>query len=315
MITIAYCFHSFRTEFKPKKHELICENHDCCEVLMPDDKSKISKHSTGSKSLKMAHAIYVDIECQLVKHDTCTNNLNKSWLINKNTHETCGYSINKVNEYKDNYHTYYRGKDSMTKLSKNLLKIGKEIFNEEEKDMTLLIDDEKIKYGESKQCYLCEQSFNTNKQSKYYMNYKKVRDHCHYTSKYRGAAYSLFNLRYQEQRNIPVTIHNGSNYDLHLLIKDLAKEFKSDIYCLGENTEKYISFSIPIRNKKIDKETINYNLKFIDSYRFMNFSLDSLVVNLSEIKNKSCIHCKERNKTFQPCEFFKLDGNRLMYKR
>ena len=47
----------------------------------------------------------------------------------------------------------------------------------------------------------------------------------------------------------------------------------------------------------------------------MNFSLDSLVDNLSEIKNKSCIRCKERNKTFQPCEFFKLDGNRLMYKR
>ena len=152
--------------------------------------------------------------------------------------------------------------------------------------MIPLIDDEKFKYEESKQCYLCDQSFNTNKQSKYYMNYKEVRDHCHYTGKYRGDAHSLCNLRYQEERDIPVIIHNGSNYDFHLLIKDLAKEFKSDIYCLGKNMEKYISFSVPIHNKKIDNETINYNVKFIDSYRFMNFSLDALVDNLSEIKNK-----------------------------
>ena len=73
-------------------------------------------------------------------------------------------------------------------------------------------------------------------------------------------------------------------------------------------------FSVPIHNKKIDKETINYNLKFIDSYRFMNFTLDSLVDNLSEIKIKTCIRFKERNKTFQPCEFVRLDESRLMYK-
>ena len=146
------------------------------------------------------------------------------------------------------------------------------------------------------------------------MNYKKARDHCHYTSKYRDSAHSLCNLRYQEQRDIPVIMHNGSNYDFHLLIKDLAQEFTSDIYCLGENTEKNISFSIPIHNKKIDNETINYNLKFIDSYRFMNFSLDSLVDNLSEINKKTPIRWEERNKNSQPCRFVKLDENRLLYK-
>ena len=69
-------------------------------------------------------------------------------------------------------------------------------------------------------------------------NYKKVRDHYYYTGIYRGAAHSICNLRYQEQRDIPAIIHNGSNYDFHLLIKDLAKEFKSDMYCLSESSEK-----------------------------------------------------------------------------
>ena len=201
----------------------------------------------------------------------------------------------------------------MEKLSKNLLRIGKEIINEEKKPMTTLTDDGKIKHEESKKCYLCNQPFNTNKQSKYYKkttevktvwkNYKKLRDHCHYTGKYRGAAHSLSNLRYQEQRDIPVILRNGSEYDFHLieisnffhLIKDLAKEFRSDIYCLGGNSEKYISFSVKIDDKKIDNKTINYNLKFIDSVRFMKSSLDSLVNNLSEINIKTRISCKERN--------------------
>ena len=115
----------------------------------------------------------------------------------------------------------------MTKLSRDLLKVGKEILNGEKKDMIPLTDDEKFKYEESKQCYLCDQPINTNKQSKYYMNYEKVIDHFHYTGKYRGASHSLCNLQYQEEIDIPVIIHNGSNYDFHLLIKDLAKEFKS----------------------------------------------------------------------------------------
>ena len=113
---------------------------------------------------------------------------------------------------------------------------------------------------------------------------------------------------------MPVIIHNGSNYDFHLLIKDLAKEFKSDMYRLGENSEKYISFSVKIDTKKLDTESINYDLKFIDSFRFIGSSLDSLVDNLSEINNKTCISCKEKNETTQYCEFVKLNNNRLMYK-
>ena len=39
--------------------------------------------------------------------------------------------------------------------------------------------------------------------------YQKVKDHCHYTGKFRGAAHSICNLRYKVQREIPVKIHNG----------------------------------------------------------------------------------------------------------
>ena len=87
-------------------------------------------------------------------------------------------------------------------------------------------------------------------------NYRKVRVHCHYTSKYRGAAHSICYLKFNLPNEIPVVFHNGSNYDYQFIIKELANEFEGKFECLGENTEKYKTFSIPLAKEviKIDKD-------------------------------------------------------------
>ena len=115
---------------------------------------------------------------------------------------------------------------------------------------------------------------------------QKVRDHCHYTGKYGGAAHSNCNLRYKIPKEIPVVFHNGSRYDHHFIIKRLAKEFKGNFKCLGKNTEKYITFSVAIKKEHNNGKTTKYKLKFIDSFRFMQDSLSNLVDNLSEIDKK-----------------------------
>ena len=122
----------------------------------------------------------------------------------------------------------------------------------------------------------------------------KVRDHCHYTGKYRGAAHNICNLRYKIPNEIPVVFYNGSIYDYHFIIKELVKEFDGNFESLCENTEKYITFSVPIK-KKIENKNIEmtYKIKFIDSYRFMSSSLSKLVDNLSEgIHNNKYVDCK-----------------------
>ena len=65
---------------------------------------------------------------------------------------------------------------------------------------------------------------------------------------------------------------------------------------MGENTEKYITFSVLIKKELDNDKTIIYRLKFIDSFRFISASLSSLVDNLSEINKKECESCKERKK-------------------
>ena len=137
---------------------------------------------------------------------------------------------------------------------------------------------------------------------------QKVRDHCYYTGKYRGAAHSNCNLKYRTEKKIPVVFNNGSTYDYNFIINKLATEFKYYSESLGKNTEKYIIFSVSIKkvldkdkkddndsdndkNKKKDKgkkaKLIRYGLSFIDSCRLMPYSLLNLVDNLSGINKVS----------------------------
>ena len=108
-------------------------------------------------------------------------------------------------------------------------------------------------HQDAKVCYICGKKI-LKKLSKS-INYWKVRDHCHYTGKYRNAAYSFCNLKFIVPSEIPVVFHNWSNYDYHFIIKELVNEFEEQFECLGENAEKYETFSFPIEKKvtNIDK--------------------------------------------------------------
>ena len=164
--------------------------------------------------------------------------------------------------------------------------------------MIPLTKEEKEDYNNQKVCYICKKEFITSDMiessslegNKHY----KVRDHCHYTGKYRGAAHNICNLRYKIPKDIPIIFHNGSTYDYHFIIRELVKEFEGNFECLGEDTEKYITFSVPIKKRIENKDIeINYKIKFVDSFRFMATSLSKLIDNLTEgIHNDKCIKCK-----------------------
>ena len=192
------------------------------------------------------------------------------------------HSIKKNNEL-----DYYRGKDSLKRFCQDLKKQTRSIIDFEKKEMNLTPEEEFSFYMTDK-CYICNKPFYKDKKN----NYIKVRVHCHYTGKYRGAAHKICNLTYSTPREIPVTFHNGSSYDYHFIIKGLAEESDGDFECLDENKEKYITFSVPI--KKESNESISYIIKFIDSFRFMSTSLSTLVDNLSNkiIENGKCAGCK-----------------------
>ena len=59
----------------------------------------------------------------------------------------------------------------------------------------------------------------------------------------------------------PVAFHNGSTYDYHFIIKELAEEFKGKFECLGKNTEKYVTFSVPVKKELDNGKLITYKIK------------------------------------------------------
>ena len=119
----------------------------------------------------------------------------------------------------------------------------------------------------------------------------KLKDHCYYTGKCRGAAYSICNLKYSVSKEIAVVFTmNQIMIMIMIIIKWLAKEFGREFNCLRTNTEQYKTFPDPItkeakrirKNRKETTKTISYKLQFIDSARFMASSLSNFVGNPAE---------------------------------
>ena len=115
-------------------------------------------------------------------------------------------------------------------------------------------------YEKQKVCYICKKiSTDCDKEVALNKKYQKVRDHCRYTGKFRGAVQSICNLRYKTPKEIPIAFHKGSTYHYHFIIKQLAKEFDGQLECSGENTEKkYYTFSVTIKKDLHNGKTITY---------------------------------------------------------
>ena len=114
---------------------------------------------------------------------------------------------------------------------------------------------------------------------------EKVRDHCHITGKYRGAAHDICNLNFQITNKIPVIFHNLRGYDSHFIIQEIGEIIKKHKYEVtgkdGKEKVKEMNINvIPNNMEKYLAIMLGNHLKFIDSFQFMSSSLDKLVSNL-----------------------------------
>ena len=151
---------------------------------------------------------------------------------------------------------------------------AEKIFNYEKAKIVSLTENERASYRKQKTCYICDKKFSTNDEDK---KYHKIRYFFNYSGRFREAAHVMSCKKYKILKEIPVVFHKGSTYVYYFIIKEIAKEFKGQFECLGENAEKYITFSIPIVKELVDGNSIIYKIKFIDSFKFMSNSLSNLV--------------------------------------
>ena len=105
-------------------------------------------------------------------------------------------------------------------------------------------------FQQSSSCWICKKLIDQDNE--------KVRDHCHVTGKFRGAAHWSCNINFQLTKKVPVIIHNLRGYDSHLICSELNK-FNVKISVIANGLEKYMAFFL------------NKNLVFIDSMQFFKF--------------------------------------------
>ena len=137
-----------------------------------------------------------------------------------------------------------------------------------------LTEEEIDKFEKATKCHRCDKPL-----GKY-----RVRDHCHLTGKFRGAAHNGCNINYKIPKFFPVIFHNLSGYASPLFNTNLGTT-GGNILCIPNNEEKYISFTKQTIVDTFSKDgkdiDVKRDIRFIDSFRFMNSGLSLLVEILS----------------------------------
>ena len=280
------CFSHFTKKELLDKHIQYCNNNATAIVRMPKPKT-ILLFKNYQKQLPIPFVVYADFECFTKPINTCSPNPENSYNYSYQKHEPSGFCIyvkGIVDKwFKPITYTKTSEDEDVSKIFvEKIIELTKTIYNDFycKPQPLRLTSWEYERFKKEINCHICMGE----------LKHDKVRDHCHFTGRYRGAAHNLCNLRCKKPLVLPVIFHNLQGYDGHLFIKQLSKycSLPGEITCIPSTEEKYISFSKSIKvseyfSRRIDKIiSINFEIRFIDSFKFLQTSLANLVSNLTK---------------------------------
>ena len=304
------CLSGYDDPEKLEKHKEYCSEEESIKINMPKPDTFI-KFKNYLYSERAPFAIYADFESILKPLDTCKPDPNKSYTHKYQKHEPVSfvYYIKSFNEsvYKSKLRKYVKENEEdpdTIDVFINWLEEDVKIISGLGNEKMVITPEEQKQFSQASNCWICGKLLNLQ---------DRVRDHCHFTGRYRGAACNICNLKYCKPNNISVFFHNLSGYDSHLFIKKLNTTM-GNIDCIPNNEENYISFSKTIKtgeykNKKGETKDKYFKIIFKDSLKFMASKLEALVKNLPEdaFKNLGKYFKPEHVKLLKQKGFFPYD--------
>ena len=276
------------------KHSAYCSNNETVAVKMPA-RNTILRFENYHKQLPIPFVVYADFECFTKPMDTFSPNPKNSYTYSYQKHEPSVFCL------------YRKGLDGIKKLFNPIIYtkqsdgediaaifvsrlegLTHKIYNDfyRRPKPLRLTKQEQEDFGSATFCHICHQDLNND----------KVRDHCHFTGTYRGAAHNSCNLQCRKPLILPVIFRDLQGYDARLFVKQLAR-LKGGLSCIPSRGEKYISFSKKVKvdeyksRKNGEIVSLNFEIRFIDSFKFLQTSLAYLVSNLqpSDFRNTKAI--------------------------
>lgn len=290
------CLNYFYTLEKKQIHSKTCFLMNNTKITLPSEDEKIIEFKNHGKKLPVPIVIYADTEAFLKPILQCEDGDDDTSLkgaYQRHIPHSIAYYLHSLypSITTSRYEQYCKTSDDsdcITWFVKQLKTIGEEIYPilNTNKKMHPLTAVEEDSYQKAEFCHICDEKFNEQETQ------IRVRDHSHLTGNFRGAAHSSCNLKFQEPRMIPVVFHN-LKYDLHLIIEKMASVAKGSINIIPTSTENYLSFTKYFECQEMSQQPNHqYNYKhrfsfrFIDSFRFLPESLETLASNLSESELK-----------------------------
>ena len=258
------CLHGYTRDDLLEAHKL-----DCCgigqtavRVEMPQAGENKLTFQNHHKQFPAPFVIYADFEALTTKIEGPELDPSVSSTQRTQLHETCSYCYVVVRcDGKTNTPVEYRGPNATEHFLRAIQAEERIIRNELANPKVMRMSPEDVlNHSRAGVCHICEKPLAVGGTK------DSVRDHCHITGKYRGAAHNACNLKLRLEpwkTPIPVVFHNLRGYDSHLLMQAISS-VKGRVSCIPNNTEKYISFSLG-------------QLRFIDSAQFLLAPLDELV--------------------------------------
>ena len=275
------CFTHFTKEELLEKHIKYCSNNQTVAVKMPEPNTMLY-FKNYYKQLPIPFVVYADFECFTKPMYTCSPNPKESYNYNYQKHEPSGFCfyVKGIVDKKIKPIIYTKkseDEDIAKVFVEKLTEVTKGIYNDfyQRPKPLRLTSSEQKSFENAVNCHICSRELNDD----------KVRDHCHFTGQYRGAAHNKCNLMCKKPKILPVIFHNLQGYDAHLFIKQLAR-LEGNLDCIPSTEEKYISFSKKIKVGEYEDCSgstfpINFEIRFLDSFKFLQTSLANLVSNLS----------------------------------
>ena len=275
------CLKGFTQESSRDQHQVYCENNESVRVEMPKQGSTV-EFKDGQNQFRVPFIMYADFESIIEPMDPVkpgSPNPSQPYTNEVNQHTPSGWCVYSKFAYEDvdNPLRTYRGKDCIETFCDFMKGEARRLYHMfPELPKGPLTKKQWNKYNKATKCHICYKPFTQTN--------LKVRDHCHYTGLYRGSAHSLCNLRYKIPAYIPVVFHNLSGYEAHLFITEFGAH-TSEMGVIAKNKEDYNSFSIKVPvdiyiDKNGEEKDKFIEPRFIDSFKFMSSSLDSLTKNL-----------------------------------
>ena len=251
------CLQCFSSENVLTKHKEDCLSINGQQSVNLEE--GIIEFKSYFKKLPVPFKIYADFECNLRDVEIYEGSYTKKY----HGHVPCSfaYKVVCIDDRFTKSVVVYKGERAAYEFIKAILeehKYCRKIMNKHFNKNLIMTEEENL-FQESNNCWICKKLIDNDDE--------KVRDHCHITGKFRGAAH--WDCNFQLTKKIPVIFNNLKGYDGHLIFSELNK-FDVKVNVIPNGLEKYMAFFL------------GKNLVFIDSMQFMNLSLDKLVKHLSD---------------------------------